>query len=139
MKTIIAFKGSAGTGKTSTILEIIKILEKKGQLIHDEIFGPVDRIVIIKIGNNKIGIGSAGDYGVHVEENLKLFSKHNCKIIICATRTSGATKDAVDDYTPKGYKIIFTSNYYTDKADEIFCNKMNEICARNIEQLVIKL
>ena len=44
----------------------------------------------------KVGIESQGDPGSRLFKNLKYFVKIGCKVIVCATRSRGATVEAVN-------------------------------------------
>ena len=64
--------------------------------------------VTLTINATKIGIESRGDPSNRLPESLLEFVAIGCNIIICATRTSGGTVDAVDDLkTAQGHEIIW--------------------------------
>ena len=134
--TIIAILGSGGKGKSTTIIKINETLQKKypnAKVNYLKPKGPGDIIVTITIEKVKIGIGSGGDIEKVVKDNLKLFLKEGCNIIICATRTSGGTEQAVHNFAKRNkYQVIWSTNYTSDNFNEELCAKLNQICAENI-------
>ena len=62
--------------------------------------------IVLTINGLKIGIESQGDpSGRLIRESLDLFVKTGCDLIICATRTSGATKNRVDALQSQGFDV----------------------------------
>jgi hypothetical protein len=104
---VIALRGVANQGKSSSIKQAFDLLKQKLSIdsISHEITG-ADIRAVLTIGNVKIGIESQGDPGSRLIESLKLFTSLGCQIIICATRTRGATVKAVQDLNPN-YTITF--------------------------------
>jgi hypothetical protein len=104
---VIALRGVANQGKSSSIKQAFDLLKQKLSIdsISHEITG-ADIRAVLTIGNVKIGIESQGDPGSRLIESLKLFTNLGCQIIICATRTRGATVKAVQDLNPN-YTINF--------------------------------
>ncbi len=115
-KVIIALHGIANCGKSSVIKEIDKIIQQTYSVeikkyAEQGFKAPQDNRDIIKIyeltHNGKklqIGIESQGDPNSRIFKSLPIFKKINCDIIICATRSSGKTCDAVMD---TGYEIFW--------------------------------
>ncbi|HEY4300175.1 MAG TPA: hypothetical protein VGM73_04840 [Candidatus Didemnitutus sp.] len=96
MKTrIIALYGPANVGKTTTLKIVLVSLEKRRGAVSTRFIDLTDIRAIISIGKLKIGIESQGDPASRLPESLNLFIREGCHIIICATRTRGATVDAV--------------------------------------------
>ena len=107
-KIVIALRGRGNLGKSSSIKEAYNLL-KQGFLINSithEILG-ADIRAVLTIGNIKIGIESQGDPSSRLPASLKLFRELGCKIIICATRTKGATVDAVEALKHAAYEVTF--------------------------------
>ncbi|MDO8206988.1 MAG: hypothetical protein Q7T38_04095 [Gallionella sp.] len=104
---VIALRGAANQGKSSSIKQAFSLLKQKLSIdsISHEITG-ADIRAVLTIGNIKIGIESQGDPNSRLTESLKLFTSLGCQIIICATRTRGATVKAVQDLNPS-YTITF--------------------------------
>ena len=107
MKTLIALSGVANQGKSTSIkiaYDMIKTAYPKAHF--DEIIIGVDITVVITIDGVKVGIESQGDPGSRLFRSLDHFVKVGCKVIVCATRTRGATVDAVSALSGK-YNIIW--------------------------------
>lgn len=122
--TILAVYGRAAEGKSSTIkLLCRKLLEKFPEAVPSII--PIDYsadiYLVIRIGTIKIGIESQGDPGSRmITENTveKLARLDQCNIIICATRTEGATVKEVDRIAEKyGYQAIWMSTTWSPGYD----------------------
>jgi hypothetical protein len=101
MKQIFGLYGTSNVGKSETIKNVYR---KLTELYPDFIFhkdfkfivGKGDICVIIIINGKIIGIESQGDPNSRIFINLPIFVKFNCDIILCATRTRGATVDEVE-------------------------------------------
>lgn len=104
MKKIIALKGKGNSGKTQTIRKVFNELcaqdkDTKVEILIDN----ADIKAIVTIKGIKIGIESQGDPNSRLKDSLNEFSKKDCDIIVCATRTSGMTVEWVknlDGFTP---------------------------------------
>lgn len=106
-KEIHALKGLTNTGKSTTIRTVYELLLSEypdAKVEHRRPRPPreirVDVRAIITINGKKIGIESLGDPGNRLHESIKLFTKNKCDLIICATRTRGATYDTVAEQEP---------------------------------------
>lgn len=101
-KKIIALRGKTKVGKTTSIRETYKKLEKHFDL---KIIIPVknfkDIFTVFEINNTIVGMCSAGDTKEIVDKHLKECIKHNCALIICACRTSGGPYEKVMEYAKK--------------------------------------
>jgi hypothetical protein len=116
-KTIIAIFGASNQGKSSSIKEIVNRFNIifPTAIIDYKITG-TDILVIIRIGKVKIGVESHGDPGSRLESSLQLFVKEKCDIIVCATRTRGATVELVNNmFSIHHYDVIWTSNYFSNE------------------------
>lgn len=100
MNTIIALKGRRKIGKTQTIRTVDELLRAK---YPDAI---IEHERILNVNGARIGIESQDDpNGRLIKHSLRLFVNRGCQIIICATRTSGGTFNAVDALA--GYEAIW--------------------------------
>ncbi|MFV1951811.1 MAG: hypothetical protein ACC630_07665, partial [Nitrospinota bacterium] len=61
---------------------------------------------VVTINGVKIGIESQGDPNSRLFKSLKLFAKLQCHVIVCATRTRGATVKAVESQK-SDYEVIW--------------------------------
>ena len=136
-KTIFANWGQAGQGKSDTVKRIaqeILTTYTTATTSPTTINFSGDIQVIITIGKVTIGIESQGDPNSRLFASLKKFSLANCDIIICSTRTSGGTVDAVSAlHTSHGYEIVWVTNYRSSEKNK---STLNDISAKHIFTLV---
>lgn len=138
---IIAIKNKASKGKTSTIKLVAEKLYQKylnqKKKFNSEIFEIID--VIINNKQVRIAVISQGDPSTGLKKKLldKINEKSN--VIICATRTSGETVNAVNDILINNIdsKIIWTTSYETN--DENLFKKMNDLKSTHIIELLESL
>lgn len=133
-KTIFAVWGRSKIGKSSSIKRFIDYLEEKYKVPpHETIHKGKDECVIFKINKVMIGIESQGDPGGRMQTSLQYFKDEGCDIIVCATRTSGSTANAVKSIFYRGYDIVWLSTYYSDKKD---IAKSNKLFAEHLDLLI---
>lgn len=139
-KTIIANWGHAQQGKSDTVKRVARIiLDNYPTATTDPtaIDFSVDIKVVITIDKIKIGIESQGDPNSRLFESLKEFAKINCDLIICSTRTSGGTVDAVSAlHASDNYEIIWATNYRSNEKNQ---DTLNNLSARQIFELIQNL
>lgn len=147
-KTIIAIHGRASEGKSSTIREIIRLLLSEypnARASHEPKYDG-DNFLAIDLGPVKIGFESQGDPNSRLIWNESLRKLANaeldekrggCDIIICATRTSGATVKQVDQIADEfNYHVLWISSYYSPSLNNTVLNKA---AARNITSIIQSL
>ena len=109
VKRLIALRGVANVGKSTTIQKVHQLLLAKyptGECKYGAKPGK-DVKVVIKIKGVRIGIESQGDPpGGRLEESLKWFWRKRCKVIVCATRTRGKTVEVVERLAD-GYELLW--------------------------------
>lgn len=108
MKNVFALWGPSNTGKSQTIRTVIEMIAAKhpSVKIEQNYTTKVDARVVLTINDLKIGIESQGNPNSRlIKESLDLFVRIGCDVIICSTRTSGATKDAVDALQSQGFDV----------------------------------
>lgn len=136
-KTVFAIWGQAQQGKSDTVKRIAQeIIAAYSEAITspETISYSNDIQVIIRIGKIKIGIESQGDPNSRLFSSLKMFSSANCDIILCSTRTSGATVHAVKSLqSSHGYEIVWVTNHRSKEKNQ---NALNDISAKNIFGLI---
>lgn len=108
-KLVIANKGKAGCGKSSSIKEVFnkliatypyKIFIKDG-----------DIKATITIENVLVGIESQGDPNSRMIQSMNDFVSMGCQIIVAACRTSGETCNKIIELNQiNGYDIIWATN-----------------------------
>ncbi len=138
-KTVIANWGIGKQGKTSTIKNLFQIIMRNDP--SATLNGPMpttyDIRIIITLSNGiKVGIETAGDPGSPLENSLKEFASNHCELIICCTRTDGATVRAVESlFTNHGYDTIWINNF---RSNEVNKDKLNQLSAEHIYDLMVK-
>ncbi len=139
-KSIIANWGHARQGKSDTVRRVLQLLldaYPNAITIPATIDFSGDVKVIIQIDGIKIGIESQGDPNSRLFESLVEFSKINCDLILCSTRTSGATVNAVSAlHRTDNYEIIWATNYRSDTKNQ---KSLNELSANQIFELIQNL
>lgn len=124
MKKVIALRGIAKVGKSTTINKVYALLRNKYPTakIEHEKSTRVEITAVLTIDGVKLGIESHGDPGSVLEESLRLFARLGCQLIICATRTRGQTVDAVGRLAPSFEVLWFNQENSSDQ--EFNNNKM---------------
>jgi UDP-glucose 6-dehydrogenase len=110
MKKVFAVRGKGNSGKTTSILMAYKKILKKYSgakiIFYKEYLKEIT--AVIDIGGIVIGFETQGDPNSRLNASLKLFlNKHECDIIICATRSYGQTVKYVEDVEKYGYEITW--------------------------------
>lgn len=101
-RTIIAVRGVTNQGKSASIKIAYSLLRELYPAAHIEEFHfGVDITVVITINGVKVGIESQGDPNSRLFQSLEHFVKIGCKVIVCATRSRGATVEAVNSLAGK--------------------------------------
>jgi hypothetical protein len=141
MKQVFALYGKADCGKSYTIWRVYQLLEE--QFPDFEFIGEAilegDIRVIIKIKGVIIGIESQGDPNSRLFRTIPFFVHSNCNIIVCATRTRGATVNLIYDLEPD-YSIKWFEQKYLNAAPTTIQESNNDKMAKSIvESITIKL
>jgi hypothetical protein len=97
LKNVFALRGKSKMGKSQTIRTVVEMLTEKhpDTSVEHNHTTKVDVRVVLTINGLKIGIESQSRPS-EIKENLDFFVKIGCDVIVCATRTSGATVNAVN-------------------------------------------
>lgn len=107
-KFIICFFAGPSCGKTKSIREVYKLLTGKYPQKQGDFKETVkDKDTTIGLTDATIGISSWGDPGAN-EKPLDELVNEGCDIIVCASRTRGATIKAVEKHASR-YEIIWLS------------------------------
>jgi hypothetical protein len=119
MKKSFAIVGRGSVGKTSTLNNLIKLLDvaTKGDFLVKKHIPESDdaRVVFKSYKGYIIGICTPGDNSQELRENCKFFEKYDCDIIFTATRTRGKSKDVFYKYSKKyGYNIHWIGKYVVE-------------------------
>ena len=98
MKKVFALRGKSNVGKSQTIRTVVEMITAKNPNAAIELnhATKTDIRAVLTLKDLKIGIESQGNSkGRLHKESLDFFVRIGCDVIICATRTRGATVDAV--------------------------------------------
>ena len=101
MKKVFALKGRRNLGKSQTIRTVDELLRGKypGARVEHEHRTRVELRGVLSINGVKIGVENS------TKASFDLFVSLGCEVIICATRTSGKTVNAVNALP--GYEIVW--------------------------------
>jgi hypothetical protein len=142
MKTIVAIWNKAGKGKSDSIREFAKLLldtyPTNTPTLPSPIKSKADFSMIVEINGKRIGIESQGDPGTKLQERLLKLVSTKCDVIICSTRTSGETANAVIDIGKKNnYQVIWTSSYEIEDVSQH--KTLNTLKGKHILDLLLSL
>ena len=103
MKKVFALKGRRNVGKSQTIRTVDELLRAKypNATIEHEHRTKVELTVVLNLNGVKIGVESSGRIG----SSFDLFVNLGCDVIICPTRTTGKTVNAVNALP--GYEVVW--------------------------------
>jgi hypothetical protein len=140
MKSAIALKGHADSGKTYTILKVYELLKAKYPDYKEEEFKiTIDIRVILVINGFRIGIESQGDPGGRLVNSLNLFLKKKCDVIVCSTRTRGQTVEAVKKLSKHDYNIKWFEQNYVKPSEQDKNNlAMAKEIVKEVETVILK-
>lgn len=134
MKTIIALKGRASCGKSSTLNLVIDILKKKYQnasynlLINGRDKKLIINNLVVNKNNLRVGIETQGDPNSRLASSLLDFNNMKCDIIFCACRTRGQTQKIIESYKNNGYNIQFINQTISNNnQQQVNCNSANQL------------
>jgi hypothetical protein len=139
-KTIIGIYGRANEGKSETIRNIATVFEASYHpaAVVNYLIKGVDILATVDFKGHRIGLEAQGDPGSRIITKRtieELATTHNCDIIVCATRTDGATVKEVDRVANLyGFDTIWRSTYYTPGLNK---TEANLIAAEEILQLIM--
>ncbi len=142
MKKIYALKGIAETGKSETIKTFYnKLKAKHTNLEISDRYTPIyggDISVVVEINGKIIAIESQGDPNSRILDSLPKFVAIPADIIICATRTRGATVDVVKQQQ-ENYEIIWIDKKTSTKGDKSNKEKNREANNKVADDLMLQI
>lgn len=134
MAKIFALQGLKNSGKSSTLVELRKLVHAKYPNCKEQNQNPRrgrDVLVIIDfVDGKKVGIESLGDPGFPLDESLASFRNANCDVMFCACRTRGMTADWVSEMSPPD-----TVQFITQTATATGQQAINTAKAKHLMQL----
>jgi hypothetical protein len=103
LKKVLALKGRRNVGKSQTIRTVDELLRAKypGASVEHEHRTRVELRVVLSINGVRIGVES----GARTQSSFDLFVSLGCDVIVCPTRTTGQTVNAVNALT--GYEVVW--------------------------------
>lgn len=131
---LIALFGPSHIGKTSTIT---RVAQKLG--MNQEYGVDFSEVCPNPICDCIIGLASMGDPGSAQKDSVKALLQKKCRIIVCASRTSGKTVGDLNELAKEyGYSVIWLSPFY--QTDLVFDPKiMQESSADAVISLIEKM
>jgi hypothetical protein len=122
IKTILAIWNSADKGKTETLREIARLLLQKypNQVpifpVPSAIPQTGDFRLVVNLNGRIVAIESQGDPNTDLKNRLlDLADNFGAEVILCSTRTSGGTIEAVENLRlTRAFEIIWSSTYQAD-------------------------
>lgn len=141
MKTILALRGKANTGKSTTIRILHDLLiQYDFELINSNLANTNgDFIAVFKKNEKLIGLTSSGDLYDFVHDNLVELIDDGCELCICACRTYDrvppGTNAAVEEFTD--FQHQFVEKTYDDNALSQVSTNRND--AQNLLTLIESL
>ncbi|MDE6643863.1 MAG: hypothetical protein K2K27_07170 [Muribaculaceae bacterium] len=129
-------RGDMDFGKTSACRKLReKLIDKNfSELCYGALEWENDFYSVFNIGDKKVGIYSAGDYGSILREALKFGANNNCDIFICPVRTNIKYNKPINDCLTQGkdtWEWIYMPSFDTE--DERVRN------AENLAQQIFEL
>lgn len=146
MKYILAIWHKAGKGKSDIVRQLANLILQQYPTYKPIYPNPAsvptkdDFRLVIEINGRKIGFESKGDPNTNLPIRLdELARQFQCDVIICTTRTGGATLKAVDNIADNyGHYTVYTSTYETVDKD-INHSIVNKIKAEHLMNLLQQL
>lgn len=141
MKTILALRGKANTGKSTTIRILHDLLiQYDFELINSNLANTNgDFIAVFKKNEKLIGLTSSGDLYDFVHDNLVELIDDGCELCICACRTYDrvppGTNAAVEEFTD--FQHQFIEKTYDDNVISQVSTNRND--AQNLLTLIESL
>ena len=107
MKKVFALKGRRNIGKSQTIRTVDELLRAKypSARVEHEHRTRVELRVVLNINGVKIGVESIDENIGRIQASFDLFVSLGCEVIICTTRTTGKTVNAVNALP--GYEVVW--------------------------------
>lgn len=110
MAHIYALQGPAGSGKSSTLIQVFNDLQAKYPRVTITTLhgGTTDiKVIMHNVRGLIVGIESQGDPNSRLQQSLSDFMAANCNIIFCACRTRGMTVGWVNSYHHPLHNVQF--------------------------------
>ena len=136
-KLVIANIGTGEAGKSSSVKEVFRQLSTLYPSNVNVILDDGDIQAIIEVNGVLVGIESQGDPNSRMFRTLTELRTKGCQIIVCACRTSGATKQKVELLNTKhGYDLVWASNPYNETNKDYLNEKYARMIVKMIEDRI---
>lgn len=124
MNRILALRGRAGSGKTTTIRLLHRMMERNGFTLIATTYSETggDFRTVFERDGLRIGVSSRGDTFDDVRNDLNWLMKQRCTILVCACRTSDR---------PNGRGITRGSNAAIDGFTDFQATRLNKTVSAN--------
>jgi len=137
MKTLLGIWNAHAKGKSSTCIELRKIIIKKNPVVLLDDPKRKDFTLVVRLNRKVIAILSKGDPGSGLKERLHdVISDFKPHVIITTCRTRGKTSRAILGLQP-AYDVIWSSTYESEIS--ALQPTLNRIKARQLFNLLLKL
>lgn len=134
-KTIIALKGTANIGKSMTLSRLGRQLQANGAVTNEDITRE-DYRAVFRYNNVTIGLQTYGDTEHLINQGLSGFLNQQCDIIVIASKSYGATVDALYTFAGQNsYRLIWASPYEV-RDGSITTDKMKSYNASHLLRLI---
>lgn len=112
-KRIIALQGKGNTGKTTTLLQLISVIECKGYKIYVKKPHRTEKVVVADINGITVGITTRGDNKECLKTDFAVLGK--CDLYVCACRSSGETVDFLNGEAGNG-TVTYHGKWYVNSS-----------------------
>lgn len=137
-KTIFCLFGPERIGKTSSIRRVDEILQSYGAKLVKVILDDNDICKEYMYRAHKVGILSLGDPGSDQSNYINQLANDECEVIVCASRSKGATCDAVSQVVSKhNYEHYWISPLYEYNSKHPLAVDMHELNAEFIIKAIL--
>ena len=139
-KSIICLYGPANTGKTSSIRWVDEILQSYGVKLVKVLLDENDICKEIVFRNHKVGLLSLGDPDSGQLNYLNQLADDECEVIVCTSRSKGATCDAVTQIVSiYNYELYWISPLYEYNGSHPLVVDMHELNAEFIIKAILSV
>lgn len=141
---IIVLNGKANCGKT-TVLKKLYVKLVANELFMQTYFKKetyFDLSAIFEINGKKIGLTTFGDGEVELKKAFDKFTKENCYLVVCASRSRNTKNGAVNYIKSLGAVLIWYKKAYIEQALALYnpdkeINEINDLQAKMLLQEIL--
>lgn len=142
-KIVIANKGAANVGKSTSVMALYKLMNDKGykELYTKSLNAGEDVSAIFEINDVLVGLESEGDPGESMTNCIEHLIAQKCQIIVTACRTRKLSFEVVNTrLRGAGYDIVWVNHdKCDDKSNTVFMEGLNALYARHILDLILNV